>query len=495
MAEPVSRRERLGWVLLLGAGTLLLSVGIGEEALWFDEGFSVALIARLPWELAELAAQDSHGPAFYAALQLWSSVFGDDLVALRAFSVVGALALAGLGPGPVRRLVGPRAAFAFSALVLVSPAVACHAQEIRMYTWAPSFTTGALVWGLLALRDDRGWDWVRLGLALVGAMHLHIFGLLGAVAVGAVLVGLALARRDLSGLRWLAGVGLVAGLLFLPRLGDLLTESTRVAGRGHWVLPLHLSQPVFALVYPFANRWEQDVRLAVPALLLCMGVVVAGLLSHRWRQPGRQEAVIAPLVAYGVVALATALVSVLVLPLYSGRYLFVVAPWLALALATLLASLDWRWSLGLGLALAALLVPVHLGRLRHHTTWPMDEVVHDLPCQDSDAFLHLDGATLSLFAWYYPRHDHYLWMPDGSWSYFVLDAWEGQVERVDDPAVLLERAQRVWVVHRGYGQNEPAFERLAERADLDWEVEHVYAPDSPSTEWPDLELGLLEPRR
>jgi uncharacterized membrane protein len=80
---------------------------------------------------------DNHPPLYYLLLRMVRVVLGNSEWALRLLSVAGAVALVGLGAGPVRRIFGHKTAFIYALVVLFTPVILIYAHEARMYTPLP----------------------------------------------------------------------------------------------------------------------------------------------------------------------------------------------------------------------------------------------------------------------------------------------------------------------------------------------------------------------
>ncbi len=132
-------------VLLL----LLLAFGlrahrIGDQRVWWDEGWSV-WAARFPVaDILRETGNDVHPPLYFTLLHLWRAGSGDSEAGLRLFSAaLGLLTVAAtyaLGRSMARGLLPPGAARAVGLLAALLLAVSRFAiawsQEIRMYALA-----------------------------------------------------------------------------------------------------------------------------------------------------------------------------------------------------------------------------------------------------------------------------------------------------------------------------------------------------------------------
>lgn len=469
-AAPPFQREWLTWAILFALGTTLLVLGMGQEAVWSDEGFSMAMIRHPPAEIVALTHQDSHGSPYYLALRAWSLLFGEGVVALRGFSVLGALALAGLGPGPVRRLAGREVGLVFAACVFLSPALITHAQEVRAYTWTPFLTTAALVFALLAARHGRRADWVLTGLAMAGAMVLHPVSLVGMFAFSVVFgVHLALHRRAAL-LPFLLTTGL-AGLLYLPRLVGLVQYTSQVSSSSFWIPPVHLLQVLRFLwdpVKPFHCPLTLHALTASSAVLVVL--LVGGGLAI-WRARPERE-LLGMVAASWLATLGLLLViSTTFMPILGARYSLTLYGWVALSLAIALTSLGTGVRLAALASLVVVLAPQYVAVYGTRCFGPADAAGSVCQALEPGApVAHLDPGTLSTLGTYCPSQRHYL-VDTGVEPVGV--AIFGHLEARISPEELMELGD-TWVFCTAGPECEQAFEELSAEPELRWEEPQGY---------------------
>jgi uncharacterized membrane protein len=148
-----------------------------------------------------------HPPLFYALARVWSHVFGDSIVSLRASAAAwSVLALPCVFWLALELFASSAVAIIAVALTAVSPFQLLYAQEAREYSlW---FATVALAGAalLFALRRNTRWTWAlyaacvaamlysfTLGVLVVAGHIVYVFLRRGAVTRFAVAVGAAIA--------------------------------------------------------------------------------------------------------------------------------------------------------------------------------------------------------------------------------------------------------------------------------------------------------------
>ena len=280
-------RRPLLWTLLpLLAAAALGFGGLGRWTLWQDEAFTWLLEQRDLAGIIDGAAQDRHPPLYYLIVAAFYPLGDRDWI-LRlpsALAYVGAVVVTGyVGMRRINRFVGQTAAL----IVALSPAALLYAWTARMY--AMLLLCGAVLLasgvGLAVSRRPVRYA-VAYGLALAAAMWIHYAAVASIVATGlgtvaAILVAPGLSRgwargRGRAGrIGLLVGVGVLAGLSFLPwALGPLQFQlsSKDAPSERTWTV----------LAYAF---WAFDTRVP-PLSLALVGLQLAGIgVALRRRGP------------------------------------------------------------------------------------------------------------------------------------------------------------------------------------------------------------------
>ncbi len=296
-------------VLLLMIVALGYRMGVLQAAgtAWFDESFSLHF-AQLSWgEMLRQLMWDVHPPGYALVLKLWLGVFGADIFSARMLSVVLGVALVpviywlGLevGSGRVRggevgsddgsgKVGGERVGLIAAGLVAVSPLLAFHAAEGRMYMMLVLLVAVmTLAWWKMGdekVRSGKVGKWEMMWVASVG------FGLLtqvmAVIPVGVLLVaglwerrGNGVALRRWFGLTFLAALPFVAWLMIAMwhRLSGIGGEWQFAQAKGGW------GPGVLADFLVFGT--EGFTRMVVT--MVVGGLVILGGLSGVWE--GKNE--------------------------------------------------------------------------------------------------------------------------------------------------------------------------------------------------------------
>jgi mannosyltransferase len=167
------------WLLL--AAVLIVAAAlrfyrIDTQSFWNDEGNSARLAERSVALIVEGARGDIHPPGYYLVLHYWRAVFGPSEAALRGFSALCSVVLAGFTFAVGRRLFQDElTGAAAGALVAVSPFQVYYAQEARMYAllamWAMGSTWAVLAWW--QRRRRAGWFLAAYASMAAAGLYTH----------------------------------------------------------------------------------------------------------------------------------------------------------------------------------------------------------------------------------------------------------------------------------------------------------------------------------
>jgi hypothetical protein len=230
------QRRAVPWTTAIIAALTLLAlalrvVRLPEIGLWYDEAFGL-LIARQPWgEMNRTLALDVHPPLWFWLLHLWGA---GSVTWARLFGVVCGAATVPVLWLSTRRALGEAPALFAAGLLAVHPIHVFYSQELRMYAFQGLLIAGLIGVALGQLRRDSPWLWAAIGLLAWCVLATQYLG--GAV-VGALWLGMLLARWGRLDRRWLLGwllagvvplVLVVVPLLRSPALGQVGTRGSRL---------------------------------------------------------------------------------------------------------------------------------------------------------------------------------------------------------------------------------------------------------------------------
>jgi len=398
------------WIIIIGVACLVYVTGIAHESIWFDEAFSYKVASHSLGEILGLVTADNHPPLYYLLLSIVVSLFGNSVWALRLLSVLGAIGLVSLGAGPVRRIFGNRTAFIYAGVVLFTPVVLIYAHEARMYSLAAFCVTASVLYGYLAVKENRRWDWFLFGLASLAAAYLHYYGLMAAFFVH-LLVFLWLLFKKREALRSYLITGAVVTVGYLPWLVSFLGQVSTV-NEWFWVPPVTWQGIRNAMLQPFAYKDSFPPSVPVMTILLVFSaiLIVAGLVIAKVKGGEEWAFGLFLLLVWLCSFLSPILISLVSRPIFYARYVTVLAGLFLLLLSLGISMLPRKWLQVAALGLFAL---ANFSTMRdvytQYFNLPMNRAAEYLQkeIQPGDSIVTSELLSMGPAFYYLPQAVHY----------------------------------------------------------------------------------------
>jgi hypothetical protein len=440
------------WLSVFIAGTALLFIGITNNTLWYDETFTGCLARQSFVDIVRISAGDNHPPLYFLLTKIITLILGNSAFSLRTASLLGVAALAALGLGPVKRILGKRAGVLFTSIILITPAFVSQALNARMYTWAAFFTTACALYAYLAVTGNKRRDWIILGVVTVLGLYTHIYLMLECFIVyAAVLVWLLINDRKKLVQFFITAASVV--VLFFPWVLVVIGQASAVA-KEYWI-----SAPTSpwilwgSLFIPFQHEFGSAAnQIFINLACLFAGALALMAVINAFRQRKTTGKLV---FLNGIVALCTFagafMLSLLIRPILVPRYLtsiigLYVIIWVY---GILLLKRDV-----LKIVAAALILLIFIPQIIDIKTvrrnGPIDEVrayLQDKVGPD-DVFLHSDEHQFGIFSYYYPEHTHYLFLKQGFAGFGNYDAFAPNGTAGHYFGNFTKGKSRVWLVNR-----------------------------------------------
>lgn len=370
------------WPRRLALAVLLLAFALrvyrlGDQNIWWDEGYSVYVARHSLDTLTTLAAADTHPPLYYWLLHLWMGLGGQTEFALRFPSVVfGVLAVAGvcrLGRYLTRdqRPTTTELVAVLAALLLaINRFHVWWSQEIRMYGLATMWTTATLLLLVRCLSRMAGMasppnktsyrlliigDWLLYALAVTAGMYsLYLFIFVaGAEAVFILWMAWRQERRRVPLLIGWGSAMIATVLALLPWLLYMVPRLKSWSAASQFSPLTYLQVAWTALTLGLTEHVERYVLLNV----VFAAILFAGALAaHVQRATFYLSTCVLLIPLGGVFILLTLPQGFFYRPPLEARYQLLAVPTVCLLLAASVGAM-WRWRRWIG-AVAAMTVVI-----------------------------------------------------------------------------------------------------------------------------------------
>jgi 4-amino-4-deoxy-L-arabinose transferase-like glycosyltransferase len=266
-------------LFIAALGGVLRVYHLNARSLWLDEGFAVSFASRSILGIVTNTTETSP-PLYFLLLHAWTSLFGTSEVALRALSVLFAVA-AIVCTGLLGFCLCDRRTGLVAALLMAVMVFPIHyAREVRPYSVYLVLTLGSFYFCLKGLQDNRGRDWLGYLVFTVALSYTHNYWLFSVLGQNLYVLFFSGTRRPVL-MRWL---GLQAGVIlcFSPWVIPLINQAAKEA-RGPWI-----TRPE---VTDLANAIRSYVAFLIHPLILWGYVILAALGAVPLTTPKRGQPV------------------------------------------------------------------------------------------------------------------------------------------------------------------------------------------------------------
>jgi uncharacterized membrane protein len=349
-------------------GAVLRFYGIGDNSLWFDEGFSVSVASSsLPELVQKTLAADTHPPTYYLLLHFWIGLFGSTEAGIRSLSALVGSATVVLVYRAGRIIGGPRMGLVAAFLFGVSPVDIQYSQEARMYPLLV-FAAGLGFWGaarfICDMYDRAGLRRATMLLSAGGVLALashNTGGILVATLSATIAAAWMLEGRPRSAPFYWLVFNLAVALPLGAWLPFLIRQAHTAMLATAWISPIDLNDIAIQIGPLFAQRIPSAA--AGIAVLLVAGIGVSACRRNR-------KSLLLCVLGIAIPIALTLAISVAVKPILITKVLL----WLLIPLYLLLAAavIDGPSISARSLAVGVLVVVMTLG-LRNYFSFQSNE--------------------------------------------------------------------------------------------------------------------------
>lgn len=292
--------------------------------LWYDEGYTAALVAHPLRELIEITSKDVHAPFYYVLLKGFYTLCGGGTHywSLKIFSLLFMTAYLFLGKYGVKRLFDEQTSVYFMLFSLLMPSMCVQAGNARMYAMGLFFFTAAALCACDILRESSGKKWIMFTLCSIGSVYSHTFSMLETFILYLIVLGALLYRKKFTLLKWYLGSGLVVALCYMAWLTVVFQQMQyRMVSMG---ANEELFIPTMYTLIDYCKEWFSAMDSPI-TLVIYLGMALTLFLGYYAVDGMRRSGCYIPAWGMGIIgltALAGCLLSYYATPCFLGRYVF-----------------------------------------------------------------------------------------------------------------------------------------------------------------------------
>ncbi len=320
------RRNRIILRILIFLGICSLVGSSLTYYAWGDPIASLALVRLSYADMMKFIVADVHPPLYYFILKIaediLSFVSGDvfyQIVVGKLVSIVPVFLAVGLC---WRKLSNgchnPYLREVIALCFLATPMALNYGVEVRMYSWALFFLTGAYLYARDIMHGQRGVkSWCWLTVFSLACAYTHNLALVGMAAIWLLLI-IWIIANDRKLLKAYVVAGTVVALIYLPWMNVLLRQTAYITEGSFWVPPMS-KYAIFDFIWGCVQNSHHVGILS--GLTFVVMVMVAGFAWKQYRMGKLLVADIAGILIPFIVLFVAFAVSILYRPILVHKYL------------------------------------------------------------------------------------------------------------------------------------------------------------------------------
>ncbi|MEO1619919.1 MAG: glycosyltransferase family 39 protein [Cyanobacteria bacterium J06632_3] len=475
-SEKVSSFSERGIFLILLLAAVLYCFQLGDNGLWIDEFSSLQDAQTLPGSL------DPTRPLYYILLRFWM-IFGTGDIWLRGLSVIFGLASVFLLYRLGRRVAGPMVGGIAAVLLACSPLALNHVQEVRMYPLGNMLTLAGSLFLLQALETPTNLTVGRWAVARVLSVLTIPLSVLLLLPDGLITLW-TFRHQEKVLVRFAVGM-IAAGLLLIPTSVAMLT--TAAPGfASDWSADLDKPGLVaivakltsFTVFWPLASLPKNIITKGFYYVCTLLLSVLLLLALQRLRRSEKLRWIALWALCPAVLML---IVSYVMSPIWSGRYLLFLSPYVLILLAVGFQEIEKQTKKGAIALTLIYILAVGGGLYQYYANWNRDgwkAAVEQIEAAENEGdaiavYAPLDDPRLAV--------EHYY---DGEATLYPLGPFQGAVNEAEVTRVfseLPENTSRLWIVFRNINGNAEANKLVNQGIEAKYDVQDRQSFPGPIT--------------
>ncbi len=300
-------------------GTLCIS-----NNLWYDEGYTAALVSRSLKELIQITSQDVHAPFYYILLKGFYTLCGggSHYWSLKVFSLLFMIGYLLMGKYEVKKLFDEQTSVYFMLFSLLMPGMCVQAGNARMYAMGLFFFTATCLLACSILRDSTGKKWILFCLCSIASVYSHTFTMVETFILYLILFGILLYQKKFTLLKWYLGSGAVVAVSYMSWLLVVYRQmQSKIAMAG---ANEELFVPTMYTLIDYCKEWFSAIETPI-TLVVYLGMALTLFLGYYAVDGMRRSGCYIAAWGMGILgltALSGCLLSYYVTPCFLGRYIF-----------------------------------------------------------------------------------------------------------------------------------------------------------------------------
>ncbi len=384
-----------------------------HENFWYDEAYTIGMIRRSFSDIISTTAQDVHPPLYYFLLKAFYTFPGmEQMLSVKYFSWLFYLGYLILGSYICGKHYNRKVGFFWLILSGFMAPMMVQATSPRMYAMALFCVTLALYLIYLAVNNEKNRYWIAFAVMSAIAMWLHTFCMIQMFVLYAFLVCWSLIKKKHKILRKVLLSGVAVSIVYVPWLIVLCGQFRRWAGwETGW--SNHMEEFGINSIKDWLAEWFSTIENPSKLVVIMCALVffVAGISAVIYIKRTKDYMSCFGIILAGTVVIVATIVTIAIVPCFSGRYIFPLFGSVFLFVAVGMDKLKWKW-------LKFLMVCVIVGcgiftyskEIKMESPDGLGEYCAYIEANlEDDDLIMADSYTLMMMSIYYPEREYMIW--------------------------------------------------------------------------------------
>ena len=378
----------------------------GGQYVWGDEAYTFAMIKHSYREIWRITAADVHPPLYYYYLKSLTKPFHYSMLSAKIATIFPYSFIIIWGGLQIKKLFSARTSLLFMIFFFFFPFALPYSVEIRMYSLAAAFVFACAIFAYRVVLDYKLSNWIGFIVFGAAAAYTHYFALVSVGIIYAIILFQVIIKKESQHIRQWFLFSAFTILIYAPWLNCFFAQLEYKINNEYWIKPITLR----SIIHYWKDLFGACGISEYPFYFsLCFFILILYLIIKR--KEYKKELILGIyclLVPLGTLFIGVA-ASIIIRPVFIGRYLLPSVPLMALFLAISLGKIKNES------IISAILVVVIMGGISNYniTLYGEYNVNNYLPIEeysDIDAYIVMaKGQVAVTLAYYVTEEPIYNW--------------------------------------------------------------------------------------
>lgn len=443
------KQEKILHILIIIVGSIALLVVAFHTNVDNDQAYTISMNHLTIENEITGIIEDVHPILYYMILRLFTSIFGEQIINCRIFSLIPVILLGVLGYTHIKKEFGDKVGRIFSLLVFCLPSMLIEANNIRMYSWSALFVALSAIYAYRFKFKNKRSDCIWFAIFSLMAAYTHYFATFTIVLINLILGIVLLRTKEKAKFRKFLIVGIGEIILFIPGIIIFIHQVTKV-GKSYWITVKYPSILINTMTFFLSTiNNNRMFKLVIIFLEIIISVVGLNVLKRCYKDRGAKLAILF-IIMYGTIVIVSLIISI-VKPIFIPRYTFPIVSLMIFVLSYVLANIRNKpVYYFLMICLLFLSLVNFVGFYKKVYSENNEEIIEivEKNVEGTDMFVYNNLNFASRYSNKFSKYNNIAYCPDALWD--IKTAYKAMnIEITENLDFIDKQTSRIWVIEDG----------------------------------------------